>query len=114
MAAIRFDGEDDPRFHQPAADPAPAQASSGSPFTPPARPEGGRDDSGNYIPNPVVPGAPDYYWDGDQQLPIPHGATPTPTTNNTNGGNSGGNSGAWDSAAAERAIRDQYQRLGGR
>lgn len=114
MAAITFDGNDDPRFHQPADDPAPtpAPAPVETPFTRPDRPEGGRDDNGNYVPNPRLPGAPDYYWDGDQQIPIPHG-TPTPTNNNT-GGNSGGNGNAWDSAAAERAIRDQYQRLGNR
>lgn len=118
MARIDIEGNDpDPFKNYPggsstfneAANAAPVVAPPPTPSAP-SRPEGGRDEFGNYVPNPVLPGAPNFYWDGDQQRPIPQG------TNNGSGSGSGSNGGGGSSNddALAKAIQEQYQRIFGR
>lgn len=120
MARIDLYGDSSPDQNYPGGSSSFNESAYAQPAAPlplpqpvaPARPEGGRDpNTGAYVPNQPIPGAPDTYWNGDQQLPIPHGSNPSGGNTTTSGG---GATGGWDPAAAERAIRDQYQRLGNR
>jgi hypothetical protein len=46
--------------------------------------------------NPVVPGAPSTYWEGDEQKPIPSGSPAAPTSPSSASGSSGGGGGSRD------------------